>query len=148
MSLVDAMDGKVEPHGREEIPFIDSTFVFPSYLGTVQIGQLLFQFGVKEVEVVLGGVPMVDSRAEELAWVLLHGSDGDLVALVVLEVEPNVLDQPSLNGEGSALTGFVGEAHCSCLVLGFIHQSLMSVFVNGDLFKIISEGLSDGFAIA
>ena len=113
---MDAMDGKVEPHRREEIPFIDSTFVFPSYLGVVQIGQLLFQFGVKEVEVILGGVPMVDSRAEELAWVLLHGGDGDFVTLRVLEVEPDIPDCPSLNGEGSALTGFVGEAHCSCLI--------------------------------
>ena len=148
MSLVDAMDGKVEPHGREEIPFIDSTFVFPSYHGVVQIGQLLFQFGVEEVEVILGGVPMVDKRAEELAWVLLHGGDGDFVTFGVLKVEPDIFNCPSLNGEGSALTGFVGEAHCSCLVLGFIHQSLMFLFVNGDLFKIISEGLSDGFAIA
>ena len=76
MGLVDVMDRKVVPHGRNDIPLVDSSLVLPSYLSTVQIGQLLFQFGVKEVEVVLGGVPMVDSRAEELAWVLLHGRGG------------------------------------------------------------------------
>ena len=112
VSLMDVMDRKVEPHGRKDIPLVDSSLELPSYLSIVQIGQLLFQFGVEEVEVVLRGIPMVDSRAKELAWFLLHGSDGDLVALVVLEVEPNVLDQPSLDGEGSALTGFVGESHC------------------------------------
>ena len=112
VSLMDVVDRKVKPHGGKDIPLVDSSLELPSYLCIVQIGQFLFQFGVEEVEVVLRGIPMVDSRAEELAWVFLHGRDGDLVALLVLKVEPNVLDQPSLDGEGSALTGFVGESHC------------------------------------
>ena len=68
--------------------------------------------------------------------------------MVEEEVEPNVLDQPSLDGEGSALTGFVGESHCSCLFLGFIHQILMFPFLYGDGLKVISEWLRDNFAIA
>ena len=111
VSLMDVVDRKVKPHGGKDIPLVDSSLELSSYLCTVQVGQLLFQLGIEEVEVVSRGIPMVDSRAEELAWVFLHGRDGDLVALLVLKVELSVLDLSSLDGEATALTGFVGEAH-------------------------------------
>ena len=99
---MDVVNRKVKPHGGKDIPLVDSSFELSSYLCTVQVGQLLFQLGIEEVEVVSRGILMGDGRAEELAWVILHGRDGDFVTLLVLKVELHVLDLPSLGGDASA----------------------------------------------
>ena len=111
VSLVDVVNRQVEPHGGEDILRVDSSLELSSHLCVVQVSQLLFQLGVEEGEVISRGIPMGDGGAEELGWVILHGRDGDVITLFVLKVELGVLDLSSLDGEATALTGFVGEAH-------------------------------------
>ena len=79
MGLVDVVDCKVELEGGEDVAGVDCHLVLASDQGRVQVGQLLLQLGLQEVEVVGWGVHVGDGGAQELVGVVFHSLKKDFL---------------------------------------------------------------------
>ena len=79
MSLVNVVDCKVELEGRKDVAGVDCHLVLASDEGRVQVGQLLLQLGLQEVEVVGRSVQVGDGGAQELVGVVFHGLQEDFL---------------------------------------------------------------------